>query len=107
MNTIRAKDMTAWSFLSQGRLIGCKNGRYLWQADRKEAEAQFITVLNMPERNKTICECLHEITGKECAFAAVPQGQSTESADNGGDDEYLETIYETFGKEPVNIVDEI
>ena len=107
MNTIRGKDMTAWSFLSQGRMIGCKNGRYLWQADRKEAENQFITVLNMPERNKTICECLQEITGQPCAFAAVPQGKSSEAADTSGDDEYLETIYETFGKAPVNIVDDI
>lgn len=107
MNTIRGKDMTAWSFLSQGRMIGCKNGRYLWQADRKEAEAQFITVLNMPERNKTICECLQQITGQACSFSAVPQGKSSETADNRGDDEYLESIYETFGKEPVNIVDEI
>ena len=107
MSTIRGKDMTAWSFLSQGRMIGCKNGRYLWQADRKEAEAQFITVLNMPERNKTICECLQEITGQSCAFAAVPQGKSAEAVENNGDDEYLESIYETFGKEPVNIVDEI
>ncbi len=107
MNTIRGKDMTAWSFLSQGRMIGCKNGRYLWQADRKEAEAQFITVLNMPERNKTICECLQQITGQACSFSAVPQGKPSETADNSGDDEYLESIYETFGKEPVNIVDEI
>ena len=107
MNTIRGKDMTAWSFLSQGRMTGCKNGRYLWQADRKEAEAQFITVLNMPERNKTICECLREITGQECTFAAVPQGKTSEADDNSGDDEYLESIYETFGKEPVNIVDDI
>ncbi|QUC67926.1 DNA polymerase III subunit gamma/tau [Aristaeella hokkaidonensis] len=107
MNTIRGKDMTAWSFLSQGRMIGCKNGRYLWQADRKEAEVQFITVLNMPERNKTICECLQQITGQACSFSAVPQGKSSETADNSGDDEYLESIYETFGKEPVNIVDEI
>ena len=107
MSTIRGKDMTAWSFLSQGRMVGCKNGRYLWQADRKEAEAQFIAVLNMPERNRTICECLHEITGKDCSFAAVPQNQTPDTTDNSGDEEYLETIYETFGKEPVNIVDEI
>ena len=107
MSAIRSKDMTAWSFLSQGRMTSCKNERYLWQADRKEAEAQFITVLNMPERNKTICECLREITGKDCTFAAVPQGKASEPADNSGDEEYLETIYETFGKEPVNIVEEI
>jgi DNA polymerase-3 subunit gamma/tau len=61
----------------------------------------------MPERNKTICECLQQITGQACSFSAVPQGKSSETADNSGDDEYLESIYETFGKEPVNIVDEI
>ena len=106
MNTIRSKDMTAWSFLSQGHMIGCSNGRYLWQADRKEAENQFITVLNMPERNRTICDCLKEITGQDSAFTAVSQSKAA-TADSSGDDEYLETIYETFGKEPVNIVDDI
>ena len=106
MNTIRSKDMTAWSFLSQGHMIGCSNGRYLWQADRKEAENQFITVLNMPERNRTICDCLKEITGQDSTFTAVSQSKAA-AADSSGDDEYLETIYETFGKEPVNIVDDI
>ena len=107
MSRIRGKDMTAWSFLSQGHMIGCSNGRYLWQADRKEAENQFITVLNMPERNRTICDCLKEITGQDSAFTAVSQNKAAAAADNGGDDEYLEAIYETFGKEPVNIVDDI
>ncbi len=106
MNIIRSRDMTAWSFLSQGHMIGCSNGRYLWQADRKEAENQFITVLNMPERNRTICDCLKEITGQDSAFTAVSQSKAS-AADSSGDDEYLETIYETFGKEPVNIVDDI
>ena len=87
-------------------MIGCSNGRYLWQADRKEAENQFITVLNMPERNRTICDCLKEITGQDSAFTAVSQSKAA-TADSSGDDEYLETIYETFGKEPVNIVDDI
>ena len=107
MNRIRSRDMTAWSFLSQGHMIGCSNGKYLWQSDRKEAESQFITVLNMPERNHTICACLSEITGHDSSFKAVSQDRASASGENSGDDEYLETIYETFGKEPVNIVDEI
>ena len=108
MNKIREKDMTAWSFLSQGTLAESKDGHYIWQAERKEAEQQFITVLNMQERNKTICSCLKEITGKECTFAAAEKGKTSSGANGDSSDEiYLKQIYDTFGKEPVRIVDEI
>ena len=106
MSVIRQKDMTAWSFLSQGSPIGFRDGKYCWQANRKEGEQQFILALNKPERCQVISEALKNITGRDCVFAAV-QRDSAPASDNSSDDAYLETIYETFGKEPVNIVDEI
>ena len=106
MSVIRQKDMSAWSFLSQGSPIGFRDSKYCWQANRKEGEQQFILALNKPERCQIISEALKEITGRDCVFAAVPR-DSAHTADNSSDDAYLETIYETFGKEPVNIVDEI
>ena len=106
MSRIQKKDITAWSFLSQGQLISSTNRHFRWQAGEKNGEQQYISVLNKPERNKMICECLTEITGQECTFTAVAHDTVPVSDDNT-DDDYLKTIYETFGKEPVNIVDEI
>ena len=106
MSVVRQKDMTAWSFLSQGSPIGFRDGKYCWQASRKEGEQQFILALNKPERSRMISDVLKEISGRECMFTAVPR-DSAHAADNSSDDAYLETIYETFGRGPVNIVDEI
>ena len=106
MTMIRQKDMAAWSFLSQGSLVSSRDSHFRWQANRKEGEQQFIAVLNNPERKKIICDCLTEITGQECTFSALEKDSAVSAADSS-DDAYLETLYDTFGKEPVNIVDQI
>ncbi len=105
MTAIRQKDMAAWSFLSQGSLISCRDSHFRWQANRKEGEKQFIAVLNNPDRKKIICDCLSEITGQECMFSAIEKDSAV--VNDNSDDAYLETLYDTFGKEPVNVVDQI
>ncbi len=106
MSRIQKTDITAWSFLSQGRIISSKNNHFCWQAGQKSGEQQYINALNRPERNRMICGCLTEITGEECTFTAVATDAAPFS-DDSSDEAYLKTIYETFGKEPVDIVDEI
>lgn len=106
MSRIQKKDITAWSFLSQGHLINSTNCHFRWQAGDKNGEQQYISVLNKPERNNMICEILTAITGQDSTFTAVAHDTAS-SSDDSNDDAYLKTIYETFGKEPVNIVDEI
>ncbi len=103
MNRMQKTDITAWSFLSQGKLTGCSGQQYFWQANLREGEQQYITALNKPERNRTICNILSEITGTECAFSA--QKHDAAATDDGSDETYLKSIYETFGREPVDIVD--
>lgn len=104
MMRIRREDITAWSFLSQGRLVSSNGYRYCWQAAQKEGEAQYISALNRPDRNRTICSILHAITGAECTFKAEVHDSARN--DDAGDDAYLETIYETFGREPVDIIED-
>ena len=86
-------------------MTGCNGHQYFWQAERHEGEQQYITVLNKPERNRTICQVLSEITGAECSFIA--QKHDSAAADDGSDETYLNSIYETFGREPVDIVEKI
>ena len=105
MNRIQKTDITAWSFLSQGTLIGSGGRHYRWQASRQEGEQQYITALNKTEKNAVICSILNDITGAECTFSA--DSHSAVRSDDGSDDAYLETIYATFGREPVDVVDEI
>ena len=103
MEQIRKEDITAWSFLSQGRLVSNTGWQYHWQAAQKEGEMQYITALNKPDRNKTICRILNEITSAECSFIA--ESHDSIRNDDASDEAYLAAIYETFGREPVDIVD--
>ena len=105
MKRIQKKDITAWSFLSQGSLVSCSGHDYRWQASQPDGETQYITALNREDRKAAICGILNDITGAECSFAAE-RHQNTTAAD-GNDDAYLAAIYETFGHEPVDIVDEM
>ena len=81
--TIRGKDMTAWSFLSQGSLVSSTDHHFVWQAKSKEGEQPFISALNKPERNKIICDCLSDLTGDACTFTAVENGKKTGTDDDG------------------------
>ena len=105
MKRIQKKDITAWSFLSQGSLVSSAGSQYHWQASQPEGEMQYITALNRDDRKKMICGILNEITGNDCGFTADRHSQA--AAEDGSDDAYLASIYETFGHEPVDIVDEI
>lgn len=105
MSRLQRADITAWSFLSQGHLTGCNGQQFRWQAERPEGELQYVTALNKADKNKTICSILSEITGNTCSFTADQHG--TVKFDDGNDAAYLESIYETFGKEPVDIVEEM
>ena len=105
MVRIRKEDITAWSFLSQGRLVSGAGRKYRWQAAQKEGETQYISALNKSDRNKAICGILNEITGDECTFTA--ESHETARIDDAGDEAYLASIYETFGREPVDIVENV
>lgn len=105
MKRIQKKDITAWSFLSQGSLVSSIGHHYRWQASQPEGETQYISALNREDRKAVICSILNEITGTECSFTAE-RHQNAAAAD-GNDDAYLAAIYETFGHEPVDIVDEM
>ena len=105
MSRLQKTDITAWSFLSQGSLVDSANHRYRWQALRQEGEQQYISALNKTERNTTICSILKDITGTECSFVA--ENHSTAGTEDGSDEAYLASIYETFGREPVDVVDNI
>ena len=105
MNRIQKKDITVWSFLSQGSLVSCNGQHYRWQANRQEGEQQYISALNKPEKNACICSILNEITGTECTFSAEKHDEIR--SDDKSDEVYLETIYATFGREPVDVVDKI
>ena len=106
LSRIQKTDMAAWSFLNQGSLVRSGGNRFIWQANRKEGEKQFVTALNKPEKREAICRILSEISGTDCEFTAAERDEQTTAHDKN-EEAYLDSIYETFGKESVQVVDEL
>ena len=104
LSRIQSLDITAWSFLCLGSLISSADGHFRWRAERKEGEEQYVSALNRPDRNKIICDCLSDLTGRECTFTAVRHDEGPSEGDKS-EEAYLETIYDTFGHEPVDVVE--
>lgn len=106
MNRFKRTEPSLWSFLSQGHLVSSTDFRFIWQANQSEGERVFLIPLNKSENKKKIADCLSQITGQSTAFQAAERNQAvSQSADN--DDEYLQRLYETFGSEPVDVVEKI
>ena len=106
LSRMQKSDITAWSFLSQGKLRGGNGSEYKWQASAKQGEQQYVSALNRPDRKKMIADCLSAITGKACTFTAVESGGEPPGEDSS-DDAYLEKIYQTFGREHVQVENDI
>ena len=102
---LQRTDMTAWSFLKMGRLVSGKDGQFLWQANDPQGEGQYINALNRPERTEAIATLLSEISGGNCSFQAIPHTAAMNT--NKGEDVFLNTMIETFGKSSVVVVDDI
>ena len=75
-----------------------------WRPLKTEGAAFFIGSLNREEKRNKIMQCLQDVTGKEIPFSAV---DIAVKSDVGTDDAYIGKLYETFGKEPVDIVDNL
>jgi len=106
MTVIQRSDISLWSFLSQGKIISAADQYFRWQANSIDGEEQYISLLNRPEKSGFISKKLSEITGKTCNFQAVGH-QFSASAGEENDDAYMAKIYETFGHEPVDIIDKL
>ena len=106
MNTLSREDPRIWGILTQGKISSPGNMEIRWSPLKAEGSEYFIAPLNREEKKQEILNCLKQITGKDYHFSAVactdnpPRESNTEDA-------YIEKLYETFGKEPVDIVDHL
>lgn len=95
-----------WSMLSQGKLLTGKGNTVQWQPKMKEGSEFFLLSLNKEDKRKIITDALKELAGTECSFEAVAFSDAAPAA-NQTEEAYIQQLYDTFGKEPVDIVDKI
>ena len=104
MNRLKKDDPAIWSMLTQG-VSSCSNGNSIvWKPNKSEGSEFFIGPLNKEEKKNRILEALKSITGTEYTFKAA--AFSAEKQISGGsDEEYIARLYQTFGKEPVDVIE--
>ena len=105
VDILKRREPSIAGMMLQGQYGGSDGTLYKWKANMG---ASFITIsLNSPERKKKIEEALTEAAGTECRFLAYDQEDAKQKAEAESEESYVNTLYETFGKEPVDIVEEI
>ena len=108
MNRLRKSEPALWSMLTQGNVSCVDDHIVQWQPQKQEGAEFFIGTLNNEEKKKKITDCLNEISGSDrFSFAASVKNKSSGNASDDSDQAYLNNLYNTFGKEPVDIVEEI
>ena len=107
MNRLSKEDPRIWGLLTQGK-INSTADQIRWSPLKTEGSEYFIAPLNREEKKAEIRKILKEVTGQEYEFtAAACTEQESKPAENGGEESYINSLYETFGKEPVDIVDHL
>ncbi len=96
MNTLKKTDTGAYSFLTQGRLLGCDGTLYRWQAPT--GMDFFATALNKEDKRNAISAALTVAAGVESRFEAVVAGAGEKKADDS-EEGLLSALAQTFGKE--------
>ena len=106
MNRLSKEDPRIWGILTQGG-ISCSDGKEIrWSPLKTEGSEYFIAPLNREEKKEIIRRCLYEITGNDYEFRAAAADSKPPAADNS-EDAYIQKLYDTFGKEPVDVVDHL
>ena len=106
MDRLAKEQPTLWSMLTQGKIASVTDGHVRWQPNRKEGSEFFIGSLNKEDKKTAVQQILKEMTGQDLLFEAVSVSESSESSSQT-ETAYINTLYETFGKEPVDIVEQI
>ena len=108
MTRLRKSEPALWSMLTQGNVSCVDDHIVQWQPQKQEGAEFFIGTLNNEEKKKKITDCLNDISGSDrFSFAASVKNKSSGNASDDSDQAYLNNLYNTFGKEPVDIVEEI
>ena len=101
MDRFKRNDPAIWSMLTQGSLISCENGEFVWQPNQPGG-SMFLIPLNKADKKQKICDCLSEITGMTCEFTAA-EGGKTAGGGQKSEKEYLNQLYDMFGADKVII----
>lgn len=105
MNRLSKSDPRIWGILTQGS-ISAEGTEIRWSPLKAEGSEYFVAPLTREDKKQEILQVLKEITGKDFGFSASARTEPP-AAEKNNEDAYINSLYETFGKEPVDIVDHL
>ena len=106
MNRMANEAPAIWSLLTQGNVSLTAEKSIRWMACKADGSAYFTETLNKEEKKGRILQFLKDITGGDYQFTAVDYSDHN-TAEQNSDEEYIDNLYKTFGREPVDIVDKL
>ena len=106
MNRMANEAPAIWSLLTQGNVSLTAEKSIRWMASKADGSSYFTETLNKEEKKGRILQFLKDITGGDYQFTAVDYSDHG-PADQNSDEEYIENLYKTFGREPVDIVEKL
>ena len=89
--------------LNHGKIAEVKDNVFRWQPN-SEKDSFFRTALSGEEKKKRISSMLSDLAGLPCSFDTL-ELNSSPAATGDPDQSYIDSLYQTFGREPVDIVD--
>jgi DNA polymerase-3 subunit gamma/tau len=102
MNQFMKTEPFLYSVLSAGMLVSGEGNTFLWQPEQSEGMSFLIDSIRKEDKKNRIQEVLKGITGEDCVFE-VAQGKAQK--EDNSEQAYINSLYETFGQEPVIIKD--
>ena len=103
MESYKKNDPGIWSMLNHGKIMEVRDNVFRWQPN-SEKDSFFRTALSGEEKKARISKALTELAGKPCVFETA-ELNNTPSSSGDPDQSYIDSLYQTFGREPVDIVD--
>ena len=103
---IKKEDPAVAVMLTQGgRYLRREGNLYVWVANDTTGAAVFVNSLNSEKKKKVVSDALSGAAGEVCSFSAVMN--NAQGTPDGTGQQFVETLYQTFGKENVRTVEEI
>ena len=103
MKQYKKADPGTWSMLNHGNIIRNDQDIFIWQPASPEDDF-FLISLGRDDKKLQIGKALSVIAGKECRFDTLRREEGN-AGSNDPEKDYLNTLYQTFGREPVDIVE--
>lgn len=105
ISRFRKEEPALWSMLTQGKVTTPDDSTVIWNPLKQEGSEFFITTLNREDKKGKIISALQDITGISCSFTAASVSVPASDGQDRSDEVYIDNLYRTFGKEPVDVVD--